>query len=175
MGLVKSKLIKNLANQYPNFYSKDSIQPYLPIAAKGPWILTNENKLIYDVGGYGMLGLGHNPPEVNKVLGKDQVMANIMTPNISQYNFWNRIKKELDPSYKSISCLNSGSEANTLAMRLANIHNNKNPVTVSMIGSFHGRTEKPALASQSCRNAYQNNLYDYKNKNIERKTEFGNY
>ena len=23
MGLVKSKLIKNLANQYPNFYSKD--------------------------------------------------------------------------------------------------------------------------------------------------------
>ena len=78
-----------------------------------------------------------------------------MTPSISQYIFRNKINKLINPGYQSIMCLNSGSEANTLAMRIANIHKNKNPVTVSMIGSFHGRTEKPSIASHSCIPSYK--------------------
>ena len=70
-----------------NFYSKDTIQPYIPAIAGGPWILTTEDKLIYDAGGYGMLGLGHNPYDVLIKLSKPQAMANIMTPNYSQFEF----------------------------------------------------------------------------------------
>ena len=158
--------IKTIQEGYTNFYHPNSIQPYIPIAAAGPWILTNDDKIIYDTGGYGMLGLGHNPKELKEILNKDQVMANIMTPSISQYIFRNKINKLINPGYQSIMCLNSGSEANTLAMRIANIHKNKNPVTVSMIGSFHGRTEKPSIASHSCIPSYQKSLSDFMyNKN----------
>ena len=104
---------------FTNFYNLNTIQPYLPIKAAGPWILTNDNQLVYDTGGYGMLGLGHNPDELKSILNKEQVMANIMTPNLAQHNFHNTIKKFIHPAYQSIMCLNSGSEANTLAMRIA--------------------------------------------------------
>ena len=93
-------------------------------------------------------------------------MANIMTPSISQYIFRNKINKLINLDI-NIMCLNSGSEANTLAMRIANIHK-KNPVTVSMIGSFHG-SEKPSIASHSCIPSYQKSLSDFmynKNKPI---------
>ena len=153
--------INKIQEGYTNFYHPKSIQPFIPIAAEGPWMLTNDNKIVYDTGGYGMLGLGHNPEKLKEILSKDQVMANIMTPNISQYIFRNMIDKLINPGYQSIMCLNSGSEANTLAMRISNIHNHKNPVTVSMIGSFHGRTEKPSIVSHSCIPNYQKCLSDY--------------
>lgn len=158
---------KKIQGGFTNFYHLNTIQPYLPIKAAGPWILTNEEKLVYDTGGYGMLGLGHNPEELKSILNKEQVMANIMTPNIAQHNFHNKIKEFIEPAYQSIMCLNSGSEANTLAMRIANIHNHKNPVTISMIGSFHGRTEKPSIASHSCRPNYQKYLADYMYQNVK--------
>ena len=165
--------ISDIQKGYSNFYNPKSVQPYIPYVAKGPWIKTAEGKYIYDTGGYGMLGLGHNPSDVVNSLKKEQVMANIMTPNISQKYFWDIIRKELEPEYKSILCLNSGSEVNTMAMRIANIHQRNHPVIVSMIGSFHGRTEKPALASFSCRKTYEENLSDYQNKNLP--TYFINY
>ncbi len=158
--------IKKIQKGFKNFYNPDSIQPYIARKAKGPWILTDNNEFVYDTGGYGMLGLGHNPPEILDEIKKEHVMANIMTPNLSQHNFWKTIKRDIQPGYHSILCLNSGSEANSLASRLANMHNTKNPVIVSMIGSFHGRTEAPALASHSCREKYQQNLYNYKNKSL---------
>ena len=152
---------EELQKGYLNFYDKRYVQPYVPIMASGPWILTNENKIIYDCGGYGMLGLGHNPDSILKALSKQQVMANIMTPNESQKNFKDTIDKEIKPSYDKIVCLNSGSEVNTLAMRIANIHSEKKPVQVSLKGSFHGRTEMPASISYSCRKIYENNLEKY--------------
>ena len=42
-----------------NFYAKDAVNPYLAAGAKGPWIVTLKGAVIYDCGGYGMLGLGH--------------------------------------------------------------------------------------------------------------------
>jgi 4-aminobutyrate aminotransferase-like enzyme len=147
---------------YSNFYHEDSIQPWAAVSGHGPWIMTNENKVVYDMGGYGMLAFGHNPPAVHDALSKEQVMANIMTPNASQHHFWEKLKPEISPHYKSIVCLNSGSEGNTLAMRIANIHKNAKPVRVSMQGSFHGRTDKPAQVSGSCRPAYETHLRDYK-------------
>ena len=58
--------IKTIQEGYTNFYHPNSIQPYIPIAAAGPWILTNDDKIIYDTGGYGMLGLGHNPKRTKR-------------------------------------------------------------------------------------------------------------
>ena len=49
------------------------------MAAKGPWILTHKDEIIYDVGGYGMLGYGHSPSWLIETMAKDHVMANVMT------------------------------------------------------------------------------------------------
>lgn len=46
----------SLQTGYSNFYEASSVQPFAPVAAQGPWILTSEDKLVYDAGGYGMLG-----------------------------------------------------------------------------------------------------------------------
>ena len=156
----KSKNISKIQSGYSNFYKKDSIQPWIPVAAEGPWILTANDQIIYDTGGYGMLGLGHNNKPILEALSKEQVMANIMTPSFVQQIFWENLKPELK-SYTSIVCLNSGSEANTLAMRLANIHKHPNPVKISLIGSFHGRTDNPAQVSNSCMPNYKKYLSDY--------------
>ena len=32
-----------------NFYQKDTIVPYIPAAAKGPWIVTQNASVLYDV------------------------------------------------------------------------------------------------------------------------------
>ena len=149
-----------LQEGYSNFYHKDTIQPWAAVYAKGPWITTNSNKVVYDTGGYGMLGLGHNPDSILSALSKEQVMANIMTPNKVHETFWHGIKGELK-SYEKIVCLNSGSEVNSYAMRIANIHDHPNPVRISMKGSFHGRTDKPAQVSNSSLSKYQKYLSDY--------------
>ena len=47
----------NLQKNILNFYNKNTISPYVPMAAKGPWILTHKDEIIYDVGGYGMYRL----------------------------------------------------------------------------------------------------------------------
>ncbi|MGN6237276.1 MAG: aminotransferase class III-fold pyridoxal phosphate-dependent enzyme, partial [Dyella sp.] len=41
---------------YVNFYPDDAINPYLPAAARGPWIVTLKGAVLHDNGGYGMLG-----------------------------------------------------------------------------------------------------------------------
>jgi len=82
-----------LQNNILNFYNKHTISPYVPVVAKGPWIITNENKVIYDVGGYGMLGHGHSPNWIYKKLNKHHVMANVMTPSYEQFLFTNKLKE----------------------------------------------------------------------------------
>jgi hypothetical protein len=38
---------------------------------------------------------GHNPTNIMAALSKEQVMANIMTPNQAQHDFWQKLKREL--------------------------------------------------------------------------------
>ena len=63
-----------------NFYPEDALSPYVPLAACGPWIVTAKGAVVHDSGGYGMLGLGHNPEPVLAACARRQVMANVMTP-----------------------------------------------------------------------------------------------
>ena len=50
---------------YVNFYADDTINPYVAIAARGPWVITLKGAVVHDSGGYGMLGSSvfvANPP-----------------------------------------------------------------------------------------------------------------
>ena len=61
--LMKSEkdLVKDLQEGFVNFYAPATVNPYIAIAGKGPWIITAYGAVIHDNGGYGMLGAGHGP------------------------------------------------------------------------------------------------------------------
>lgn len=77
------------------FYPPETRNPYVPLAAKGPWIVTLHGAVLHDSGGYGMLGLGHSPTKVVEAMSTDFTMANIMTPMLQQKNFIQAIRKEI--------------------------------------------------------------------------------
>ena len=55
--LAKDELsvVSHLQTGYVNFYNPDALMPYVPLAAKGPWIVTLHGAVIHDSGGYGEL------------------------------------------------------------------------------------------------------------------------
>ncbi|WP_426688100.1 aminotransferase class III-fold pyridoxal phosphate-dependent enzyme [Rhodanobacter ginsengiterrae] len=181
LKLDESEQLAQAQAGFVNFYPDDAINPYLPAAARGPWIVTLKGAVVHDNGGYGMLGFGHNDAAILAALGRPQVMANVMSPSVAQLRFTAALNKELGRSrggspYKRYMCLNSGSESVTLACRIADV--NAKTMTdeggryagrtikrLAVKGAFHGRTEKPALYSDSSRKAYQQNLASYRHEN----------
>ena len=83
---IKHIKLDELQNGYLNFYKKEYISPYAPIYSSGPWILTNKQKIVYDAGGYGMLGLGHNP---KKILNSMMNTQNKMRSCEIKFRIWN--------------------------------------------------------------------------------------
>lgn len=161
-----------------NFYAADAVNPYVAAAADGPWIVSLKGAVIYDCGGYGMLGLGHVPKAVLDAMNQPHVMANIMTPNLSQMHFIKRLRQELghtrkgEAPFDAFMCLNSGSEAVTVASRLADInakeltdpgarHEGKTIRGLTLKGSFHGRTDRPARFSDSTIKNYRKHLASF--------------
>ncbi|QDA58038.1 aminotransferase class III-fold pyridoxal phosphate-dependent enzyme [Thermomonas aquatica] len=163
---------------FVNFYSQDNANPYVALTARGPWIVTLKGAVVYDTGGYGMLGLGHAPAAVIEAMAKPQAMANIMTPHVSQLRFANAMRKEIGQTrggcpYAAFLCLNSGSESVSLAARIVDAnaktltdpgarHAGKAIKRVVVKGAFHGRTERPALYSDSSRKAYVEHLASFR-------------
>ncbi|MEN9311239.1 MAG: hypothetical protein RLY77_1364, partial [Pseudomonadota bacterium] len=161
-----------------NFYAADAANPYVALAARGPWIVTLKGAVLYDTGGYGMLGLGHTPQVVIDAMTKPQTMANIMTPHVSQLRFANAMRKEIGQTrggcpYTAFMCLNSGSESVSLASRIVDAnaksmtdpgarHAGKTIKRLVVKGAFHGRTERPALYSDSSRKTYSQYLASYR-------------
>ena len=161
-----------------NFYAADAANPYVALAARGPWIVTLKGAVLYDTGGYGMLGLGHTPQVVIDAMTKPQTMANIMTPHVSQLRFANAMRKEIGQTrdgcpYTAFMCLNSGSESVSLASRIVDAnaktmtdpgarHAGKTIKRLVVKGAFHGRTERPALYSDSSRKTYSQFLASYR-------------
>jgi acetylornithine/succinyldiaminopimelate/putrescine aminotransferase len=182
LKLDETKQLVRVQADYVNFYAADAVNPYVALAARGPWIVTLKGAVIYDVGGYGMLGLGHTPQAVLDALAKPQAMANIMTPNLSQLRFANAIKREIghtragqEAPYANFLCLNSGSEAVGLALRIADVnaklatdangkHAGKTIKRLAVKGAFHGRTDRPAVYSDSSRKAYVQNLASFRDE-----------
>jgi len=171
--LEEADLINKLSEGFLNFYPAETVSPYVPLAARGPWIVTLSGGVIYDVGGYGMIGFGHNPKEIEDSLSRPYVMANIMTPSFSQRRFIDTLRKKIgftrsDQScpFSRFICMNSGSEAMAVATRISDARAKKmtdpgQPYhdheirILSLSGSFHGRTTRPARISDSTRKKYQ--------------------
>jgi len=180
LHLDEAEQIAQAQADFVNFYPEDGVNPYIALAAHGPWLVTLKGAVIYDAGGYGMLGLGHAPKAILGVMGRPQVMANVMTPNLSQLKFGKAMKKEIGQSrggcpYVKFMCLNSGSESVSLAARIIDVNAKLMTDTgaryagrairrVAVKGAFHGRTEAPALYSDSSRKAYQQHLASFRNE-----------
>tara|TARA_Y100000992_G_C21274369_1_gene499023 strand:- start:1461 stop:2831 length:1371 start_codon:yes stop_codon:yes gene_type:complete len=171
----------SLQNNILNFYNKDTISPYVPIAAKGPWIVSNEGNVIYDTGGYGMLGYGHSPEWALNVLSKEHIMANVMTPSYEQSILTEKLKEKIgNPCpYEKFAFLNSGSEAMELAGRIIDTIGKKNNTkkmskSIVLKDSFHGRTSHASLFSDSCANVYKNTLKSFQYHKIVETVEINN-
>ena len=83
LALEESEQIRRSQEGLKNFYATDGVNPYVAVAAAGPWIVTLKGAVVYDCGGYGMLGFGHAPQFVLDAMNQPQVMANISTDMMS--------------------------------------------------------------------------------------------
>ena len=170
--------IRSLQEGLVNFYADDAVTPYVALSARGPWVVTLKGAVLYDAGGYGMLGFGHTPAPVLEALARPQVMANVMTPNLAQARFVRALEAEIGQTrggcpFARFMCLNSGSEVVGLAARIVDInakiqtdpgaaHAGATIKRLVVKGSFHGRTDRPALYSDSSRPNYLRYLASYR-------------
>lgn len=177
LALDELEQVVSMHAEIINFYTDDAVNPYVSLAASGPWLITSKGAVIYDTGGYGMLGFGHAPQAVLEAMSHPHVMANIMTANFSQLRLSNALRKEIgkDPAscpYDGFLCLNSGSEAVSLGARISDInaklateaggiHAGKKIKHIALVSGFHGRTDRPAHYSDSTRPVYLKHLASF--------------
>lgn len=162
-----------------NFYADDAVNPYVALAARGPWIITAKGAVLHDSGGYGMLGFGHAPDRIIQAMSQPHVMANVMTPSFSHLSLVEALRREIGHQrehgcpFDRFLCMNSGSESVTVAGRIADINaklmtDPDGPRTghsirrLSLRGGFHGRTERPARYSDSTRKTYTRHLASFR-------------
>lgn len=166
---------------YINFYAADAVNPYVALAGKGPWIVTLKGAVLHDSGGYGMLGAGHGADHVLEAMARPHVMANIMTPSFYQKRLSDLLKKEIGQGrdacpFEKFICMNSGSEAVTVASRISDVnakkqtgmngeHYGKTIKIMALEGAFHGRTDRPAQYSDSSLKSYKKNLASFQGRN----------
>jgi acetylornithine/succinyldiaminopimelate/putrescine aminotransferase len=181
LHLSEADLVTELQKDYVNFYSPATVNPYVALAAQGPWIVTAHGAVLHDSGGYGMLGMGHAPEPVLSAMGQPWVMANVMTPSISHRRFGLALRSELgharagDVPFARFVCMNSGSESVTVAARIADInahqltrsggrHAGRSVSFLGLEGAFHGRTDRPAQVSDSSMGTYRKHLASYQGR-----------
>ena len=181
IGLDEDAQLRATQAGYVNFYADDAVNPYIAVSGRGPWVVTLKGAVVHDDGGYGMLGGGHGPQAIIDAMARPQVMANIMTPSLSHLRLDQALRREIGHTrggcpFARFLCLNSGSESVTLAGRLADVHTKlmtdpggahagRKVRRIAVKGAFHGRTELPALYSDSSRKAYIENLASFAHHN----------
>ena len=177
---TEASLIESLQSGFINFYKPATVNEYIAIAAKGPWIITSHGAVVHDNGGYGMLGSGHGPDSVISTMSKNWVMANVMTPSFSQKRLDDSLRKELGHTrgkcpFTHFICMNSGSESVTVSLRIADVNSNiltspggrhegKEIKLLAIEQGFHGRTDRPAQMSHSCKESYDKNLASFRDR-----------
>jgi acetylornithine/succinyldiaminopimelate/putrescine aminotransferase len=181
MALDEPAQIEATQAGFVNFYSDDTVNPYVALAARGPWIITTKGAVLHDSGGYGMLGFGHVPEEVLEAMSAPQVMANIMTPSMSQMRMVQALRAEIGRNrggvcpYVRFLALNSGSESVSIAARIADVnaklmtdpggrYAGRRLKKVSLAHGFHGRTDRPAQYSHSTHRAYKSHLASFRER-----------
>jgi acetylornithine/succinyldiaminopimelate/putrescine aminotransferase len=181
LALDEPEQIVALQRSLLNLYPAGSVNPYVALAARGPWIVTSKGAVLHDSGGYGMLGLGHAPQGILDAMARPVAMANVMTASFSQARFVEAMRREIgsrrggDCPFDRFVCINSGSEAMTLAARLSDInakqhtdagarHAGRAIKVIALRGGFHGRTDRPAGFSDSTRDAYMKHLASFRGR-----------
>jgi len=176
----EKELITLLQEGFVNFYNPATVNPYVAITARGPWIITSHGAVIHDNGGYGMLGAGHGPQPIIDAMSSNWVMANVMTASFSQKRLEDRLRKELGHTrghcpFDKFICMNSGSESVTVSLRIADVNaklmtqpgGQHEGATIKMMAieqGFHGRTDRPAQMSHSCKGKYDQVLASFQNR-----------
>jgi len=174
--------IQEVQKGFVNFYNDDAINPYVALAGKGPWIISLKGAVMYDTGGYGMLGFGHSPESALNIMGRHHVMANIMSPNLSQKYLDERLRKEIGHTrggcpFDRFLCVNSGSEAVSVGTRLSDVnaklmtdpggcYAGQKTRLLTLTGSFHGRTQRPAQFSDSTRENYSKHMASFRDQDV---------
>jgi acetylornithine/succinyldiaminopimelate/putrescine aminotransferase len=180
IALDEAEQMRRIQADFVNFYTDDSVNPYVALAASGPWVVTLKGAVLHDSGGYGMLGFGHAPAAVLQAMSRPQVMANVMTPHVSQLRLATALKAAIGSArggspYTKFLCLNSGSESVSLACRIADVnaklmtdaggrYAGRSIKRVAVKGAFHGRTERPAVYSDSSRKTYAQHLASFRDE-----------
>ena len=177
--LPELEQISRIQAGFVNFYLPETVNPYIALSACGPWVVTSCGAVVHDSGGYGMLGLGHTPEKILNCLAEKQPMANIMTAHFEQLRFVNKLEKEIGHTrtnqrdlYSKFICMNSGSEAVTVAARITDVcakistdkngrHENKIVKVLAIKGGFHGRTDRPSQFSDSSLAKYRKLLKSF--------------
>ena len=178
LALDEQEQVEKAQAGFTNFYDVKAVNPYVAAAGAGPWVVTLKGAVVYDCGGYGMLGLGHAPEAVLDAMVRPHVMANVMTASVSQMDFIACLEREIGHSrggspFARYICMNSGSEANSVASRIADINckNLTDPGAryegrrirgITLEGSFHGRTARPARYSDSTLGEYRKHLASFR-------------
>ena len=181
LQMDETKLISHIQSGYINFYSAATINPYIALSACGPWIITTKGGVIHDNGGYGMLGFGHAPEAAVNAMSESWVMANVMTPSFSQLRLVDRLQTELGHTrghcpFTRFICMNSGSESVTVSLRIADVNARKytdlggryEGAEIKLLAieeAFHGRTDRPAQLSHSCKGKYDEQLATFRDRN----------
>ena len=183
MALGEVEQVAAIEKNLVNFYADDTVNPYVSMAARGPWIVTTKGAVLHDNGGYGMLGFGHVPEPISDAMTKPQVMANVMTPSVSQFRLSEALEREIGQTredgcpFTHFLAMNSGSEAVSVATRLSDVnakvltdeggrHAGKPVKKMSLAGGFHGRTGRPAQFSDSCLTAYAKHLASFRDEHL---------
>ena len=183
MALGEVEQVAAIEENLVNFYSDDTENPYVSMAARGPWIVTTKGAVLHDNGGYGMLGFGHVPEPIIDAMTKPQVMANVMTPSPSQYRLSQALEREIGQTradgcpFTHFIAMNSGSESVSVATRIADVnakeltdeggrHAGKPIKKMSLAGGFHGRTGRPAKFSDSCVSSYAKHLATFRDEEL---------
>ncbi len=181
LKLEEAEQMRHVQGSFVNFYPEDGVCPFVAIAARGPWMVTSKGAVLYDCGGYGMLGLGHAPQKILEAMGQNHVMANVMTPSFSHLQLANALKKEIGRNRKDgcpfskFVCVNSGSESVTVGARFSDInakkmtdpggrHEGKEIRFISLEDGFHGRTDRPSQFSDSCLKRYTSTLASFRDR-----------
>ena len=183
MKLEEAEQVAAIEEHLVNFYSDDTVNPYVSMAAHGPWVVTTKGAVLHDNGGYGMLGFGHVPEPIISAMAKPQAMANVMTPNLSQLRLSRALEAEIGQTredgcpFTHFLAMNSGSEAVSVATRIADVnsklmtdeggrHAGKPIKKMSLAGGFHGRTGRPAMFSDSSIPGYHRHLATFRNEHL---------
>lgn len=121
-------------------YYKD---PLMIVEGKGQWLWDEKGKRYLDLfAGVATVSCGHSHPKILKAL-KDQVellqhtTTIYMHPSLSQYA--EKLASKLPPGLDCVYCLNSGSEANEVAMMMARLYTGNRDI-IALRNCYHGGT-----------------------------------